>query len=164
MRATMPAEDHSSQRGTTMRRLGAGFTALILGLGTALAAVSPALAAVSPAAAVPDGNTNLLIVIDPPTTAGPETRTVPLTAWLRCGLNPGANNHPFPAQACAEVINAKGDIGAIPRLRGFHCLAYHQPVAIHATGEVEGVPVSFHDVESNTGCASISHGHVFRLG
>jgi hypothetical protein len=153
-----------------MRRLGAGLTALILGLGTALAAVSPAAAAVSPAAAavspvaaVPGGNTNLLIVIDPPTTAGPETRRVPLTAWLRCGLNPGQNTHPFPAQACAEVINAKGDIGAIPKLPGFHCLAYHQPVGIHATGEVQGVPVSFHDVESNTGCAVISHGHVFRL-
>jgi hypothetical protein len=140
-----------------MRRLGAGLVALILGLGTALAAVSPA-------AAVPSAATNLLIVIDPPTTAGPEDRTKPLTAWLRCGLNPGQNTHPFPAQACAEVINAKGDIGAIPKLPGFHCLTYVQPVAIHATGEVEGRPVSFHDVESNTGCAAISHGHVFRIG
>jgi hypothetical protein len=145
-----------------MRRLGAVSAALILGLGTALAAVPPATAA--PVAVAPSAATNLLIVIDPPTTSGPENRREPLTAWLRCGLNPGQNTHPFPAQACAEVINAKGDIGAIPPLPGFHCMTYEQPVRIHATGEVEGRPVSFHDVESNTGCATISHGHVFRIG
>jgi hypothetical protein len=130
--------------------------ALILGLGTALTAVTPAVAA-------PGADTNLLVVIDPPKTIGPEDRKEPLTAWLRCGLNT-QNTHPFPAQACAEVIGVKGDIGAIPPMPGFHCLAYEQPVGIHVTGEVEGVPVAFHDVESNTGCAIISHGHVFRIG
>jgi hypothetical protein len=139
-----------------MKRIGATLVALAIGLGAGLAAAAPASA--GPAAA----GTSLLVVIGPPQGSGPSNRTEPITAWLRC--DPWAfNQHPFPVQACAEVINAKGDIASIPPLPGYACLAVYQPVTISVTGHVEGVPVSFSDVESNEGCASISHGHVFRL-
>ena len=151
-----------------MRRLGAVSVALALGLAATLAAVSPATAApiTAPGAAptgAAAGGTNLFVEISPPRGGGPETRTVPLTAWQRCSPT-ASNTHPVPAQACAEVIGAKGDIGAIAPLPGSACMSYVQPVTISVTGEVEGVPVDFKDVESNTGCASISHGHVFRIG
>jgi hypothetical protein len=139
-----------------MKRTGATLVALALGLGAGLAAAAPASA--GPAAT----GTRLLVVIGPPQGSGPSDRTGPIMAWLRC--DPWAfNEHPFPAQACAEVINAKGDIASIPPLSGHACLAVYQPVTISVSGQVEGVPVSFSAVATNEGCAAISHGHVFRL-
>lgn len=133
-----------------------GAAALVFGL------AAPAAAAVPGAAASGVDGTSVRIEIGAPMGPGPSPRTEPVTVWLHC--DPWASNrHPFPAEACAEIIGVKGDVAAIPPMRGFGCVAVYQPVEITVTGTVEGEPVRFTDVESNEGCAAISHGHLFRI-
>lgn len=107
--------------------------------------------AVAPAAAAAAGGAPTQLRI-----SGPQG-----TVTLTCGLNAPGGTHPYPREACAEIDAANGNIAAIPPMPGVGCTGLWDPVAIGATGTWQGMPVRFSDIESNAGCARISHGHVF---
>lgn len=153
-----------------MRRLAAVLGALVAGIGAPMVSTGSALAAgsasaqgpgrVSESAPATPSATSLHIVIGPPQGPGPSKRTEPVVVLLRCGA-PG-NEHPYPAEACAEVEATKGDIDAIPP-GSSGCAGVWQPVQISVSGVVAGGSVQWTDQVSNEGCAVNSHGHVFRI-
>jgi hypothetical protein len=153
-----------------MRRLAAVLGALVVGISAPMVATGSALAVGSASADGPaqvSGSvpaapsvTSLHVVIGPPQGPGPSKRTEPIVVLLRCGA-PG-NEHPYPAEACAEVEAAKGDIDAIPA-GSAGCAGVWQPVRISVSGVVANESVQWSDQVSNEGCAINSHGHVFRL-
>ncbi|MBF9130817.1 hypothetical protein I0C86_17890 [Plantactinospora sp. S1510] len=153
-----------------MRRLAAVLGALVVGIGAPMASTGSALAVDSASAHGPaqlSGSApatpsviSLHIVIGPPQGPGPSKRTEPVVVLLRCDA-PG-NEHPYPAEACAEVEAAKGDIDAIPP-GSSGCAGVWQPVRLSVSGVVAGESVQWSDQVSNEGCAVNSHGHVFRI-
>ena len=72
-----------------------------------------------------------------------------------------ASTHPYAAEACKEIDEAKAQIAAIPPLPRHGCLGVWLPVTISVTGTWQGSRVSFSEVASNIGCGRISHLHVF---
>jgi hypothetical protein len=107
-----------------------------------------ALVTVAPTAAPAAGDTQLRIY----SPSG--------TVTLACGLNTGPVGHPYQKEACAEIDAAKGDIAAIPPLAA-GCSGLWDPVLIGVTGRWQGTEILYSDFESNSGCAKISHGHLF---
>jgi hypothetical protein len=125
-----------------------------------MAAAAAGLAPGAPATASHGGTGSWLqVTIGAPTTPGPSDRTEPIVAWLTC--DPAGGNHPFAAEACADLTAAGGDIAAIAPIGG--CGGVSQPVEITAWGRWQGQPVLFIETADNDGCARISHGLVFRI-
>jgi hypothetical protein len=140
-----------------MRKLAATLGALVLGAG--LAAVPAGSAAADPLVIGPK-TTLLQIVLGASAEPGPSERKEPIVVQLSCDLV--GNTHPYPAEACAEIEAANGDISAIPP-QDAACIAVWQPVEISVNGIVEGQVVEWSATESNEACAAISHGHLFDL-
>ncbi|MEH1129730.1 SSI family serine proteinase inhibitor [Micromonospora sp. CPCC 206061] len=79
-----------------------------------------------------------------------------------CGpVGPGLPTHPHQKEVCSEISDAKGDIASIPPLPGQGCTDVWDPVLIGVTGRMDGKEILFSEFQSNSGCAAISHGHVF---
>ncbi|MBE1492432.1 SSI family serine proteinase inhibitor [Plantactinospora soyae] len=147
-----------------MRRLAAVLGALVVGIAAPTVSAGSALAdgpvQASGSVSATPSVTSLHVVIGPPQGPGPSKRTEPVVVLLRCDA-PG-NEHPYAAEACAEVEAVKGDIDAIPAGNA-GCAGVWQPVRISVSGVVANELVQWSDEVSNEGCAVNSHGHVFRL-
>ena len=132
-------------------------TATLLSAAVAVSGfASPAFAQTKPI----DTSTKIRITIVP-LDAGIGSAHAILSATLTC--DPAGGDHPYARESCLELAQASGDVAAVKPQPNAACLAVWIPVEISAVGTWRGLPVSFTDVESNVGCARLSHGHIFDI-
>ena len=93
--------------------------------------------------------------VPPPAPSVVSTRLVlTMTAaagWARAVVlecNPPGGGHPAPADACAAVDAAGGDLSALPAGSGT-CTFEYAPVTAHASGHWRGEPLSWSETFSN---------------
>jgi ABC-type amino acid transport substrate-binding protein len=118
---------------------------------TAAALATPAAATAAPAE--PARNSVLVLTVAP--TEQPERHRV-----LRC--SPTGGDHPFAAQACAELDAVHGDPGAL-RSEPRPCPFIYRPVTATAEGYWLGRPVWFEQTYPNECVLHTRTGSLFRF-
>ena len=126
--------------------------------GGLLAAATLLLATAAPAQAAPRqsaGGDWLFITLTTGDTRSSGTRGT----LLLCDPPQG---HGRAAEACAQLADADGDIGAVPT-RETYCSMIYAPVTAHARGEWHGRPVEYRETFSNTCVLQARTGAIFAL-
>ncbi|MCX4744127.1 subtilase-type protease inhibitor [Kitasatospora sp. NBC_01287] len=121
-------------------------TATATGTGTG---TSTAIGATGPA---------LLILTVAPT--GPNATTTERTVTLACGDAQPAGDHPDAVAACADLLVAQGDLGALPPSRTF-CPELYLPVTATADGFWNGQPIVYQQTFTNECSLHRATGRVF---